>query len=394
MQKKLNFVVKVLRNILLIPVFFVISYLVPKQKKLILLGSNLGSRFIGNTKYLYLYLVEHDVKDLDYYWMTKNRKIYEKFKKQGLPVIFPYSLKGIWHVFRANYFVVEQSMQDVSGVAFTLGRFNVINLWHGVQIKKILFDNKDDQKGWFSYFMRKEWRQYKYIITKSKADIDFLKSGFRNESVVCLGYARDDILVKGEKKDIPSLDLSKYKTIFLYAPTFRDYYTDLVPFSESFLDKFNAFLKENNGIFLIKRHIADQNANRNIKLYKDYSNIVDITYSVDNLQEYLTSVDVLITDYSGIVFDFCLLNKPVIFYSYDYENYIDNCREMYYDYYQDMLGPFAKNEGELLRLATTLPEWFSNQEYQDKYKKFKDKFNYYQDGLSSQRLYNFIVKHL
>ena len=395
MLEKLRFFIeKIAVNAFLIPLFFIFSYIIPKNKKLILMGSNLGTRFIGNSKYLYLYLLENNIKDISYYWMTKNKGIYNEFRRLGRPVLRCYSLKGIYNILRANYFVVEQSAQDVSGITFTLGHFNIINLWHGVPIKKILFDNKDDQKGFFSYFMRKEWGQYRYVITKAKDDIAFMKSGFRNDNVACLGYARDDILVRGDKQPISGINLAKYRAVFLYAPTFRDYYSQLTPFSAQFFDKLNACLSQNNSVLLLKMHIADQNAGRDIKLYKNYSNILDITKNVDNLQEILTNIDILITDYSGIAFDFCLLDKPIIFYPYDYENYKNNCREIYYDYFQDMLGPFAKTEDELFSLISTLKIWFNDQNYQERYKKFKDRFNYYQDGLSSKRLYEFIIEHL
>jgi len=392
MNKKINSIYKIIINVIFVPFFWLFSYIIPKNKKLILMGSNLGNRFIGNTKYLFLYLSENKIDNFSYYWVTRNKNIYNDLKRKKSPVLYVHSLKAIWSILRANYLVIEQSSQDITGIAFTLGNFNVINLWHGVPIKKFLFDNKADlETGGFAFFMKKEWIRYKYIIAKAKDDISFLKSAFRNNNVVCLGYARDDVLFSDKRYNIQDVDLNSYKTVFLYAPTFRDYYNETIPFSKSFLEKLDNYLKETNSIFLIKKHIADQIADRDLKMYKQYSNIIDITDKVDNLQEFLTSIDILISDYSGVAFDFSLLDKPIIFYPYDYKKYLSDCRKLYYDYYKEMLGPFANNEEELLDLMSTSEEWFSDKKYKEKYKKFKDRFNYYQDDQSAKRLYEFIT---
>src|SRR5690606_3485094 len=112
----------------------------------------------------------------------------------------------------------------------------------------------------------------------------------------------------------------------------------------SVLRKFNEYLHKNNILLVIKRHPFDKTHFQSLSNIKDYSdNIVDV-------QELLVCTDILITDYSSVFFDFSLTNRPIIFYAYDYNEYLENCRGMYFDYYKEMLGPFARNESELLHL--------------------------------------------
>ena len=57
---------------------------------------------------------------------------------------------------------------------------------------------------------------------------------------------------------------------------------------------------------------------------KKYSNIIDVSDEIEDIQEILPSNDILIVDYSSIIFDFILLNRPVIFFPFDYEVIVKN----------------------------------------------------------------------
>ncbi len=63
---------------------------------------------------------------------------------------------------------------------------------------------------------------------------------------------------------------------------------------------------------------------------------------------FLTLADVLITDYSSVYFDFLLLNKPIIFYPYDYDEYVKYCRRFYFDYFSFTPGEKAYTIKDLL----------------------------------------------
>ncbi|MDP3974427.1 MAG: CDP-glycerol glycerophosphotransferase family protein, partial [bacterium] len=119
-------------------------------------------------------------------------------------------------------------------------------------------------------------------------------------------------------------------------------------------------------------------------------NILDITYGADDIQEILIHTDILVVDYSSLIFDFALSKKSIIFYPFDYMDYIAHSRNMYFDYYKEMPGPFANNEKELLSLIEAEDVWSKEKDYKKKYEEFNGRFNKYQDGKSSGRLYKLL----
>lgn len=385
----------IITNALLAPLFFVLSFLISKNKNLFLLGSGLGEKFIGNPKYFYLWLNKYKNNNrAKYYWLTNNKKIYKELLAKGLPVVMALSVKGLWYLFRASVLIVEQSSQDVSPKALLFGRFTVINTWHGTPIKNIsvskVFTEKSIQHFLKRIIFRLEQKNYNVILASSFESKRKLMEGLENNNVKVLGYPRDDVLFD---KDLlfhnweKYLEISRYKKIFLYAPTFRDNLSLLNPFSDKFLKKLDDYLIRNKILLLIKTHPLSGDK----IVASGYRNIRNITEEIDDIQEILVFTDLLIADYSSLIFDFILTDKPVIFYPYDYYDYVKNSREMYYDYFSEMIGPFGKNEEDLLSLIKNSEKWSKEKEYRSKYRLFKDKFFKYKDGNSSKRLYSLLM---
>ena len=90
----------------------------------------------------------------------------------------------------------------------------------------------------------------------------------------------------------------------------------------------------------------------------------------------------LITDYSSVFFDYANLERPIVFYMYDLEDYRDNIRGFYLNL-EELPGKIVKKEKELIEEIKFVNSKF---EYDDKYKKFNKKFNYLDDGHTSKRV--------
>ena len=371
-------------------ILFVLSYIVPKQKKLLLFGSGSGKSFKGNPKYLYLHLLKNK-SPYQIHWITKNENVSKNLKDNNYPVLKLYSILGFWNILRAKYLIIDQSAKDISYIGVINGRFNIIQTWHGTPLKKIgLKKEKHPIKSIFINLLKNEFSSYILILSTSKVVSSTLSIVFQNKNIKVVGYPRNDVffntnLIFENYKE--KLNLGIYRKVILYCPTFRDNYESVKPFSDEFFKYLNSYLKKNGDIFLIKKHPFE----KNINIPNNLSNIKDVSSAVEDVQELLVFIDILITDYSSVFFDFVLLDRPIIYYSHDFEEYLENCRGMYYEYYKEMPGPFAKNENELLDLIETADKWFNDEGYQIKYKKFKDKFNYYLDGKSSERLFQLIA---
>jgi len=236
---------------------------------------------------------------------------------------------------------------------------------------------------------RRENQSYHTILAASEEVKKIFEKVFENNRVEIIGYPRNDVFFDHNlifENYNEKLNLKKYNKVVLYCPTFRDNPSSKNVFSRNFLKNLNNYLIEMNYVFLIKRHIDDKNIIQTDKL----SNVLDISKKVDDVQDLLVYTDIVITDYSSVFFDFGLLDKPIIFYCYDFDEYLESSRELYYDYYSELPGPFAKNENELFQTLKDIENIFKQKEYRENFVLFRSRFNYFNDGKSCERLYNYL----
>lgn len=171
------------------------------------------------------------------------------------------------------------------------------------------------------------------------------------------------------------------KQIILYAPTFRDGKGqdkhDFRP--EMDFESLSHSLKENQ-VFLICPHPVMQNR----IVPGSYENIIQVEDFTTN--EMMCVADLLITDYSSVIFEFSLLDKPMVFYCYDYDEYN---RDFYLDYEKDL-------PGKLLRSYSELEEYICKGDFNeaDRAKEFRKRYMSACDGKSSERLAHAVVKLL
>lgn len=225
----------------------------------------------------------------------------------------------------------------------------VIQLWHApgafkkfggsvenASMLKLISDNTD------------------YLITTSKHIEDYYAEAFQidKSKIRPLGLPRADYYfenhdISGLKDDfIRKYNVSPDKKIILYAPTFRENTKFNNVFNYLDLEKFNNELSDEYALILrlhpkIKDFYSDEiSADSNYVDCSDYK----------NEQELLLLSDMLITDYSSIMIEFSLLNKPVIFFAYDLNNYLENERGFYLDYRNDLPGPVVYDSDELINV--------------------------------------------
>ncbi len=371
----------------------ILSYIIPKDRTLVLLGSY--RTFAGNTKAFYLYLLNFNT-NYKPVWITHDKKIYQLLLDRNMSVVYIYTIKAFVSILRANYLILTHGPVDVSYFYFLFGRFNMVQTWHGIALKDISTNAENNAPLYFrliNKLSRLSDKHYKLIIATSEETKEIFRLSFNNNNVKIVGYPRNDIfynksLIFEDYKE--KFRLYNFNRVILYSPTFRENNTKQ-PFSQGFLTKLDHYLKTRNYLLLIKRHPYDNfilNSNDN-----NYSNIVDVSVQVIDIQDLLPNIDILITDYSSIIFDFILTNKPIIFYPYDFDEYIRKCRRLNYNYFDELPGPFAIDEEELLKIIGDIDTIFNSKVYQRRYNCFKDKYHYYQDGKSCERLYTILFSN-
>ena len=123
------------------------------------------------------------------------------------------------------------------------------------------------------------------------------------------------------------------------------------------------------------------------RIEDNFKNIIDLS-DYEDINDLLMVSDMLITDYSSVIFEFSLMEKPIIMYAPDMEEYIAE-RDFYYEYSDFVPGPITKTTEEVV-------EKINLQNFDvSKVKLFKDRFFDYHDGRSTERFVtNFIENNI
>jgi CDP-glycerol glycerophosphotransferase (TagB/SpsB family) len=332
-----------------------VSMLSIRDKNIIVFGAWDGNKFADNPKYLFLKALK--VPSLKAYWITSNDEVYNELKSLQFPVLRYYSIKGIYFQLRAGACVICSHPGDV--FIYLLGDAVHLNLWHGVSLKKVVFDDNISstitKNSIHSFLFGIRHAIFKipfskeYVVSTSEAMSQIYLSAFRTTKnhILQLGQPRNDVFFDDslELESFPYLNL--YKTIYLYMPTHRNGGSVNINIPEIFnLTELNDYLIENDTLLLIKKHYYHREEIESSLV--NFENIKDITSFDIDTQILLKYADVLISDYSSCYIDYLLLDRPIIFYNYDYENYLQNDRELYFPYEDVTPGPKVKNFNELI----------------------------------------------
>lgn len=171
--------------------------IVPKNKNIWIFGAWFGDKYADNSKYLFEYMRKNH-PEIRIVWLTRNNEIINDLKSKNLEVYLIYSIKSIILGLRARYSIVVQS-NLVDLIPFmNNSKTKIIQLWHGIPLKKIGYDDKFTEK----YRKNSRLKQiifpflnedYNLIIASSLEDKNNFVSSFKNTKVSITGYPRNDI---------------------------------------------------------------------------------------------------------------------------------------------------------------------------------------------------------
>ncbi|PCK19618.1 CDP-glycerol--glycerophosphate glycerophosphotransferase [Bacillus pumilus] len=279
-----------------------------------------------------------------------------------------------------NYFLMTSVLRNRPSIT-------CIQVWHanGALKKFGLEDasNLDRSPRDIQRFKR-VYASFDYIVTGSDHMREIFKTSFgvNDERFLPTGVPLTDVYYDQRLTSFKTDDFPTGKKILLYAPTYRDFAMDglVLPFSKEQLQT------ELSGdyILLVKLHPAVKHL---AKTETDGEWILDV--SDQPLYPLLCACDVLITDYSSIVFEYALLQKPVLFFTYDLEIY--RKKQGLVDHYEDMIPGKACVTQDMLSKELLQLNESSNQ---DTLKTFAEEWNQYSKGHSSEQLLSFIEQQL
>lgn len=401
--KLLNLISFFLNNAL-----FLLSKMLSKVLKIdnrkIIFGAMYGAYYGDNSRHLYEWILNNR-KDLKPIWITKNKDIYQILQKDNKPVTNAKSLEGIIHLLTAKVGVFSNSLNDIAWKYKMVPKsLPLIALRHGRSVKKIRFAREGHK---LSEKERKE-REFesirlKFAISTSEFISDLqeecLRIG-RNKHIIT-GYPRNDELYKlpnGSIEEWNSFigDLKPNKVI-LYGPSWRHkrYATKFFPFDDFDLAELKIFLEKNKCLLLLRPH-------RN-ELTK-YNDLVDFLNEMSNSSEMiklcthnhfpdvnklLTFVNVLVSDYSALYHDYLLLDRPMLFIPYDYEDFKEK-NGFLYNYFENLPGPAIHNFKSFRKELKLILKGTDN--YKKERKELRNKIHKYQDDNSCERVSKLIDK--
>lgn len=269
----------------------------------------------------------------------------------------------------------------------------VIQLWHGCGVFKKIGLSTANLKSFKSMKTYEEFPEYnKYdAVTIASPELSWVFEEFmdiKKESgiIKAIGVSRTDEFFDSKYLDncyrklhkiIPK---SKDKKVILYAPTYRGVGKNRITPETLDIKKFADSLSKDY-ILILKYHQTSKNSP---SIPEEYENIFayDMTRGKGmDINELMSIADIMITDYSSVAFEYSLFERPIIFYAFDLEDYLDE-RGLYYNYDEITPGPVVKTNEEMIEYIKDIDNKFNKQEVVD----FKNKFMSSCDGHSTERI--------
>lgn len=306
-----------------------------------LFSSTDNSHYNYNSRYLFEYVKENHPEITPLFVINDpelRNSLSSKYGKQYF--IETESIQGIRQALSAGVWFTSAGL-PAYGTGLHKKRL-IINLWHGVPLKKIALLDPNLKKAARIYFKKIFSENYTCILTTSHELIPLMARSFAvsEDKIKVWGQPRNDgLFQKNDCREILGQlfpDLPEYTKTVLYAPTFRDYgQVQLFPFKDFDQEQLEAFLEEKNMLLFIRTHVAEQGSaapylGKRIRFLGNEQ--------AEDVTGILNIFDCLITDYSSIYIDYLLTDKPMIFLPYDRQQYLDG-RGMNFDYDDVTPGP-------------------------------------------------------
>lgn len=382
---------------LIVKLYRFLAKLVPVNKHIIIFESNLFRNYTGSPRYIYEDIVRQNFDEkYKCVWVFKNPESLDTSSIPGNATYVKYrTLKFFYYVSVAGFIVSDSRLPNYLSKNKNA---TYIQTWHGTPLKKLALDmtnldmaGNNDIERYHNNF-KISTSKWDYLISQNNFSTNIFKRCFAfDKTILEIGYPRNDVLINSTADDIAGLKeklgLPLDKKIILYAPTWRDnqYYKKGEYKFASAID-FDALRNSlsDEYVMIVKYHYL-------IKDNVDWSKYEGFIYqygeSEDIASLYLVS-DILITDYSSVMFDYSVLRRPMIFFTYDLEEYKNNLRGFYFDFLEEAPGPVVLDNDSLIESIKN----YNPQEWAEKYEAFHNKYNHCDDGKAASKVVELIEK--
>lgn len=357
--------------------FYCLDSIIKSDKKLICFYVT-DKTFGDNIKFFYQdTLQKNEFKPI---LIFQDKQLYNSLK--DIPNSFSvWSFAGILNFLKSGICIIQNGDAKLFFFPLLLNpktKF-ILNLWHGIPLKKLNRQVKEYQQRRFSF----QYQSLSALVVCSEFEKLLMASCFYMDldKIWVTGTPRNDKLLSLQTPN--SVAHLKNKNIVLYAPTWREYgnNTSFFPFDDFDETALINKLKTNDQYLLLRGHRLEMGL-----LLQKYSALIKSTDRIiiadqnlfPDVNDLLKVTDLLITDYSSIYLDFLLMNKPINFIPYDMDEY-KQYRGFLIDYNSNTPGPKIKTfEDFLNKLNRTSID--------NHHTKLKELFHFYDDSKAQERI--------
>ena len=257
----------------------------------------------------------------------------------------------------SRYIILEDYFKYTSFMKVRKGQ-EICQLWHAAgAYKKFGFSREGNSE---NIRIHPGYRKYAKAITSS----DFIRKNYAEafdisiDKVQATGVPRTDVffdeeyIEKTKAQLYADFPILKEKKVIMFAPTYRGRRQSDAAYDFEMIDPRKLYdALSDEYVFIFKWHPATYNNLRreDKELYStsEYGDFfMDLSKERD-INDLLLVTDVLITDYSSVIFDYLLVDKPLVYYAYDLDDYSGG-RGLYYDFDDYCYGRVAMNISELI----------------------------------------------
>jgi len=259
----------------------------------------------------------------------------------------------------------------------------VVQTWHGTPVKRLGNDlphMSRDPKPPAWHRQAVEVRGWDLLVSQSPWATRVMRKAFGYQGEVLeSGYPRNDVLVAPDRAELAAavrarLGIAEGAKVVLYAPTYRDYDRKNASIRLDLAEAHRALGPGHE--FLIRGHSMQAAPNVRAGLGRDVTTYPDIT-------DLLLIADVLITDYSSVMFDFAATGRPMLFFTYDLQRYSSK-RGIYLDLAAEAPGPLLSTGAEVIKALRSIDEVAAA--HAEKYDLFQRTYAPRDDGKATARL--------
>ncbi|PZT47649.1 capsular biosynthesis protein [Helicobacter valdiviensis] len=343
-----------------------------------------------NAEHLYRYIMQNHPEQKIVFALRKESLDWERLKKERFNLV-EFGSFEFKRIIKKTSKVISSHV-DLCLMKYIVLKQQFVFLQHGV--------TKDDISGWLNN------KNINLFIVSIQAEYDSIVNNYNrykigDKEIVLTGFARHDALLKNNQTDVKQI---------IIMPTWRKYLSGLMikntgvrvvkdGFGESkYYFHWNSLLKSDVLKRLYKKYSCDVifNPHPNIMPYLkefDIPPYVKLANKKESLQKLFCNSSLMITDYSSVAFEMAYLEKPVLYYQFDKEEFFLNhtYRKGYFDYEKDGFGPVVETEEDLLKELENLLK--NDCKVGEPYKTNIENTFAFKDGKCCERIYKRLIEN-